>query len=364
VLTRGCRLGRRIANLHDDRGFDVSHDVESGVRTAAEAFEAHYAWRMRDLALQFYTVGGDSPLFTGGAEPLPGALRRLEHVRTAVEARDDFVIVETVADLDEVVAGRRRGLVLTIEGGAALGEQDTSVLRTLHRLGLRSLNLLWFRANALGDGLGEPRGGGLTAFGREVLAEACRLGVIPDVSQASERATDDIIEAATIPVIASHSNARAVRDEPRNLSDAQIRAIAATGGVVGLNGFPRLVADGDPDMDELIAHALHIVELVGPDHVCFGLNIIPASMDLGAAAGAPVPGSASHSTGDARGRRHLPSVPDVTALPGLVERLADHGLDEVTIDRIAFGNVERVLRSVLPAAEGGVVRARGHVSHG
>ena len=341
-------MGRRIANLHDDRGFDVSHDIESGVRTAADAFAEHYAWRMQDLALQFYTVGGDSPLFTGGSEPLPGALRRLEHVRTAVEQRDDFVIVETTQDLEEVVAGRMRGLVLTLEGGAALGDEDTSVLRTLHRLGLRSLNLLWFRANALGDGLGEPRGAGLTDFGREVLTEACRLGVIPDVSQASERATDDIIEASTIPVIASHSNARAVRDEPRNLSDAQIRAIAATGGLVGLNGFPRLVADGDPDVDDLIAHVLHIIELVGPDHVCFGLNIIPAAMDLGPAAGTAVPGSASHSTGEARARRHLPSVPDVTALPAVVERLAHHGLDDATIDRVAFGNVERVLRAVLP----------------
>ncbi len=345
-------MARRIANLHDDRGFDVSHDVETGVRDAAEAFEEHYAWRMRDIALQFYTVGGDSPLFTGGDEPLPGALRRLEHVRTAVEARDDFLIVETVRDLDRVVAGERRGLVLTIEGGAALGDRDLTVLRTLQRLGLRSLNLLWFRANALGDGLGEPRGGGLTPFGHEVLAEACRLGVIPDVSQASERTTDEIIEAATIPVIASHSNARTVRDEPRNLSDAQISAIAATNGLVGLNGFPRLVGEGEPDMDELITHVLHIVELVGPDHVCFGLNIIPAAMDLGPAAGHAVPGSASHSIGEARARRHLPSVPDVTALPALVERLGSHGLNETDIDRIAFGNVERVLRAVLPDADG------------
>ena len=353
-------MERLIANLHDDRGFDVSHDVESGVRTAPEAFEEHYAWRMRDLALQFYTVGGDSPLFTGGSDPLTGALRRLEHVRTAVESRDDFVIVESAADLDDVVAGRRRGLVLTIEGGAALGETDTNILRTLHRLGLRSLNLLWFRANALGDGLGEPRGGGLTGFGREVLAEACRLGVIPDVSQASERTTDEIIARATIPVIASHSNARAVQDEPRNLSDAQIRAIAATGGLVGLNGFPRLVAAGEPDVDDLIAHALHIIDLVGPEHVCFGLNIIPRAMDLGPSAGTAVAGSASHSTGEARTRRHLPSVPDVTALPDVIERLASHGIDEASVDLVAFGNVERVLRAVLPTA----VPGRPDATHG
>jgi membrane dipeptidase len=345
-------LQRLVANLHDDRGFDVSHAVETGAATPADAFAEHYAWRMEELALQFYTVGGDSPLFTGGSDPLPGALRRLEHVRTAVEAHPDFVIVERASDLDLVVSGARKGLVLTIEGGAALGDSDTSILRTLHRLGLRSLNLLWFRANALGDGLGESRGGGLTGFGREVLTESCRLGILPDVSQASERTTDEIIEASTVPVIASHSNARTVHAEPRNLSDTQIRAIAATDGVIGLNGFPRLVGPDDPDVDQLIDHALHIIELVGPDHVCFGLNIIPAAMDVGAGSGHAVAGSASHSTGEGRARRHLPSVPDVTALPGVIDRLAQRGVDAETIDRIAFGNVERVLRTVLPRSDG------------
>ena len=345
-------MSRLLANLHDDRGFDVSHDVETGVRDAADAFAEHYAWRMRDLALQFYTVGGDSPLFTGGAEPLTGALRRLEHVRTAVEAHPDFIIIEDVGDLDLVVNGTHKGLVLTIEGGAALGDTDTTILRTLHRLGLRSLNLLWFRANALGDGLGEPRGGGLTGFGREVLAESCRLGIIPDVSQASERTTDEIIEASTIPVIASHSNARALQAEPRNLSDTQIRAIASTGGLVGLNGFPRLVGPGEPDVDDLLDHLEHIVSLVGPDHVCFGLNIIPAAMDVGQGAGHAVAGSASHSTGAARARRHLPSLEDVTALPQVIERLEVRGMDDATIRSVAFGNIERVLRATLPSGDG------------
>lgn len=342
---------RRIANLHDDRGFDVSHDVETGRSSAADAFVEHYAWRMRDLALQFYTVGGDSPLFTGGAAPLEGALRRLEHVRAAVEAQDGFVIVESVADLDAVAAGRQRGLVLTIEGGSALGAQDTTILRTLHRLGLRSLNLLWFRANALGDGVGEARGGGLTGFGREVLAEACALGIVPDVSQASDRTTDDIVAAATVPVIASHSNARAVRDQPRNLTDAQIRAIAATGGVVGLNGFPRLVADGEPDVEDLLRHLDHIIALVGHQHVCFGLNIIPQAMDHGQAGGQAVPGSASHATGPARTRRHLPSLGDVTELPAVLDRLSQRGLSDREVEAIAFGNVERVLRQAFLAAD-------------
>ncbi len=341
-------MSRLLANLHDDRGFDVSHDVETGVQGVAEAFAEHYVWRMKDLALQFYTVGGDSPLFIGGSDPLTGTLRRLEHVRTAVESHTDFIIVETAADLDLVTSGARKGLVLTIEGGAPVGSGDLTILRTLHRLGLRSINMLWFRANALGDGLGESRGGGLTGFGREVLAESCRLGILPDVSQASERTTDDIIEASTIPVLASHSNARAVRDEARNLSDDQIRAIAATGGLIGLNGFPRLVGPGEPDLDQLIDHLVHIADLVGPDYVCFGLNIIPASMDTGPGAGRTVPGSASHSVGAARAMRHLPSIPDVTAMPAIVERLEARGLDAETIDKVVFGNIERVLRAVLP----------------
>ena len=344
-------MARRLANLHDDRGFDVSLDVESGARSPREAFDEHYAWRLRELSLQFYTVGGDSPVFTGGAPPLTGTLRRIDHLRTAlIDHPDDIVVIEHRSDLERVVAGEARGLVLTMEGGAPLGDGDTSLLRTFHRLGLRSINLLWFPANAVGDGVGEPRGAGLTGFGRAVVLEMNRLGMLPDVSQASVASCRDITELATVPVIASHSNARGRHDHPRNLSDEELRAIAATDGLVGLNGFPAMVDDGEPDLEQLLDHALYVADLVGPAHVCFGLNIIPASVDAAGLRRGRVTRSASHSGPDRSGVRHLPSVDDVTALPRLADALAARGLDDATVEMITFGNIVRVLEAVLPEA--------------
>lgn len=338
---------RLLANLHDDRGFDVSRAVESGQAGPADAFAEHYAWRMADLALQFYTVGGDSMVFTGDSDRLAGTLRRIDHLVQALETHHEFVIVTHQEDLDDVVAGVRKGLVLTIEGGAPLGSTDTMLLRTLHRLGLRSVNLLWFKANAIGDGLSEERGGGLTAFGYEVMAEMNRLGMLPDVSQASHAAFRDIVEASTVPVIASHSNARAVVDTPRNLDDDELRALAATGGLVGLNCFPALVGGDEPGIDDLLRHVRHIADVVGPDHVCFGMNIIPEAVNDGLFARDRIAASASHSGRERAAARHLPDVSDVTALPRIIDRMAETGFDDATIEKVAFGNVVRVLRAVL-----------------
>jgi membrane dipeptidase len=354
---------RRLANLHDDRGFDVSRAVERGEATPAEAFDTHYRWRMRDLALQFYTVGGDSLVFTGDADRLAGTLRRRDHLRQALAVDDDIVVVEDADDLDLVEAGDRRGLVLTIEGGAPLGAVDTSLLRTLYRLGLRSVNLLWFKANPLGDGLAESRGGGLTDLGREVVREMNRLGMLPDVAQASRATFWDVIEESTVPVIASHSNAAGQHDHPRNLTDDELRAVAASGGLVGLNGFPAVVGGDDPGIDDLLAHVRYIAELVGPEHVCLGLNIIPDAVDEGATRRDRVGVSASHSSPHERPARHLPDVPDVTAAPAIVARMAELGFDDATIDLVAFDNVARVLRAVLPAVSSRPDHRRDRTSH-
>ena len=343
-------MRRLLANLHDDRGFDVSWDVEQGNRTPAAAFEHHYAWRMADLALQFYTVGGDSPVFTGGSDPLIGTLRRLDHLRLALSDRDDIVVLEREEDLDRVVARDVKGLVLTVEGGAPIAvDDDLSLLRSLTRLGLRSVNLLWFPANGLGDGLGEPRGAGLTGFGREVIREMSRIGLLPDVSQSSERSFWDIVEEATIPVIASHSNVAACCSHQRNLDDTMLRAIAETGGIVGLNGYTAMVAE-DPSratIDGLIDHALHVIDTVGPEHVSFGLNIIPGAVDVASLNRGAQSRSASHSGRDKAARRHLDGLEDVTELGPLVDRLGQRGLSNEELHRAAFGNIERVVREAL-----------------
>lgn len=340
---------RMLANLHDDRGFDVSSDVEQGLRTPAEAFNHHYAWRMRDLALQFYTVGGDAPVFTGDSDPLIGTLRRLDHLLQALKGRDDIIIVESTDDLDRVIRGERKGLVLTIEGGAPIGaSSDLSLLHAMYRLGLRSVNLLWFPSNALGDGLGEPRQAGLTGFGREIVREMSRIGLLPDVSQCSVKSFWDIIEESEVPVIASHSNATACCPHPRNLDNSMLRALAESGGLVGLNGFGAMVTE-DPSaatVDKLLDHAVHIIETIGVDHVTFGLNIIPDAVNNARLTRTNQQKHSSHER-SARASQHLEGLEDVTGLGRIVDRLAARGLSEHQVEKIAFGNIERVVRCAL-----------------
>ncbi|RME74129.1 MAG: membrane dipeptidase [Planctomycetota bacterium] len=172
----------------------------------------------------------------------------------------------------DIVDGGAIALVLSIENGVACLEH-IELLRTWRRLGVRAMGLVWNGRNAIADGCGEEEtGGGLTRFGREVVDEMQRLGMLVDVSHLSESGFWDVLERARAPVIASHSNARALCEHPRNLRDEQIRAIAETGGVIGVNLFSAfLVADGArATIDDVVAHVHALLERAGEDAVGIG----------------------------------------------------------------------------------------------
>ena len=159
--------------------------------------------------------------------------------------RDDFRLVLSARDMDDAAQAGQIGVLLSIEDGAAL-EGSLSALRAFYRLGVRAMGLTWNGRNELGEGVGAAKGagGGLTAFGRDVVREMNRLGMIVDVSHLSEAGFWDVLEISDAPVIASHSNAKAVCDHRRNLTDRQIKALADAGGVMGINFCPPFLADG------------------------------------------------------------------------------------------------------------------------
>ena len=135
----------------------------------------------------------------------------------------DAVLCRTSAEIDAAVAAGRIALVLGMEGAEPL-QDNPEALRVFHALGLRVLGLTWNGRNLLAEGVGDPGAdGGLTELGRMVVRMANRLGILLDVSHLTARSFWDLLEIASGPVIASHSNARALRDHPRNLDDAQIR---------------------------------------------------------------------------------------------------------------------------------------------
>lgn len=187
---------------------------------------------------------------------------------------DDLVPVTSVRDVTERCGDGRVGVVLTLESASCIGG-DIDRLDVLFGIGFRSLGLVYSESNRIGAGLSEDRDGGLTRFGREVIARMNTLGMIVDVAHASELTALDACEASDAPVIVSHAGARAQWDIPRNKSDDVIRAIAATGGVFGISASPYSTASNRHPLhtlDSVMDHVEWCIEIAGIDHVALGFD--------------------------------------------------------------------------------------------
>ena len=209
----GVDIGRRQHETH----MDLPRMREGNQNVQFFACFASPSWIAKKKAVQVTLDYMDS--FHALMRNYP---ERIEQATTA----DD---VRRITD-----AGKLAG-ILCIEGGHSI-DDDLAILRMYHRLGARYMTLTWNNTNNWADGvLDEPRHGGLNHFGKEVVREMNRLGMLVDVSHVAPATFWDAIETTTKPVIASHSSAKAVCAAPRNLEDDQIKAVAANGGVIGVN---------------------------------------------------------------------------------------------------------------------------------
>jgi len=202
------------------------------------------------------------------------------------------------------------------------------------------MQLTWNWRNEIADGVRETRtGGGLTEFGVKVVKEMTRLGMMIDlahISMASFWSAMDVVEG---PVVVTHGNSRALFDHPRNLYDDQAKAIAATGGVVGVQVSPKYVHETEPTIDRMIDHFLHYLDIIGPDHVGFG-------SDFGASDG-PRPGRELNPY--PKTHPFLEDLEEVDSARNLTTRMLERGIDRETVEKIMGGNFLRVLRQVLPS---------------
>jgi membrane dipeptidase len=213
-------------------------------------------------------------------EPPQTALAAVaEWWRVDADAGQPVRVATTTSQIREVVAREELAVVLHFQGTAPLAD-NLDLVAAYQRLGVRVMQLTYNAGGLVGDGCLEERDGGLTGFGRKVLAELQRVGITVDLSHAGDRTCSDALAGATEPIVASHSNARAVCESPRNLRDDHLRAIADTGGVVGLNAFPAFVsADKVPTLDQLIDHAAYIADLVGAEHLGLGFDFADEDED-------------------------------------------------------------------------------------
>ncbi len=274
--------------------------------------------------------GVDVQFFAAYIEPIYKPDRSLKRTLqifdaffTEMEANADQVkIIKKAADIRQAQAEGKLAAVLAIEGGEAV-EGDLGVLRMLHKLGVRCIGLTWNERNNIADGVGDARsGGGLTVFGAALIEEMNRLGILVDVSHLSDAGFYDVIEISKHPIIASHSNARAVCGHRRNLTDDQIKALAKNGGVMGMNFAAAFVKDdGKPTLDHLLDHIDHIVNLVGPAHVGLG-------SDFDGISATPE------------------GLTDVSKMPLITEGLLKRGYSDKDIKLILGGNYLRVFEQV------------------
>ncbi|MDF0529135.1 membrane dipeptidase [Tsukamurella sp. 8F] len=190
----------------------------------------------------------------------------LREFRERVTRTPSLALASTVADIEAVTATGCMAVAFDLEDSGPLGGRLDAV-KEYFDLGVRTMLPSYNHANAAGSGCLDADDGGLTRWGRELVAEMNRVGMVPDGSHCSIRTGLGLCESSTRPVVYSHSCMRAVWDHPRNITDDQARACAETGGVVGITGVGIFLGPNTPTLEAMTRHIEYAVELVGVDHV-------------------------------------------------------------------------------------------------
>ena len=306
------------------------------------------------------------PVFFRGAE----AVRRTLDLRDAMQSvldehADQIELAINASDIERIVKVHKIAAFLTIEGGHSI-DDDLRVLRTYYRLGIRSMTLTHARNTNWADSASDaPANNGLTDFGKDVVREMNRLGMIVDLAHVSDKTFYDALAVTTKPVIVSHSSMRAISNVPRNVSDEMLRALARNGGVIGINFGMGFINPRDADalrsatdteaeaplltgraLDEYAAenaqqlfgkratvvatvediadHIDHAVKVAGIDHVGIGSDF-------------------DGIAGTANG------LEDVSKMPSLIAALLNRGYRESELKKILGQNFLRVVREVTGA---------------
>jgi len=240
------------------------------------------------------------------------------------EMAENTASIVPVFSYRDIVRGLTQGKIaalLAIEGGEVLAG-SLKVLSSLYLSGVRSLTLTWNHRNELGDGIAVEQPGGLTKFGMAVVREMNSLGMLVDVAHLAAPGFWDVLKTSRHPIIASHANSYALCPHPRNLKDEQIKALAASGGVMGLTFYPPFIHLDRPSLEKLLDHVDHIANLAGVD--CIGL------------------GSDFDGISEV-----IPELSDVSRLPAFTRGLLARGYSKKAIKKILGGNLLRVLKTVI-----------------
>jgi membrane dipeptidase len=355
-----------VVDTHDDTTMRMMSEpsFDIGARNATGSIDIP---RMREGALDALFFSIYMPGTVTGPPAVKRALQQIDKVREAVRLHPrDLVLATSAADIRRAAAERKIAALLGMEGGHMI-DDDLGVLRQYAALGVRYLTLTHSRNTTWADSSGDtPAHNGLTPFGKDVVRELNRLGVMVDVSHVSDETFYDAIEVTTAPVIASHSSCRAISNSGRNMTDDMLRVLGRNGGVVMVNynaGFlseafrtAKPPADVQSKLDavatrcgddeacvilgwgpiyheamrsgqlpsvtwtEIVDHIEHAVKIAGVDHVGLGSDFDGAIMPLG--------------------------LEDASKLPKITGELKRRGYSDQDVTKILGGNLLRVMEQV------------------
>jgi membrane dipeptidase len=324
-------ISEKAAALH--RSALVWDDHGGFAYSKASILEGLERWRRSGIHYLSINAGYD-------VMPWTKTVEAVSQYRHWIRAHPESLLqVERVADIHRAQREGKLAVTFDLEGMNALNG-DVGMVDLYYRLGVRQM-LFAYNLNNLAGGGCHDKDVGLTDFGRQVIAEMNRVGMVVDCSHCAYKTSMEAIEASKAPVIFSHANARRIWDHERNIWDDQIKACAATGGVIGVTGVGRFLGPDGPTVGHLVEHIDHMVQLVGPEHVGFGMDSVLHK----------------HKPNQpfTRNRQYWPErqypdsgsgyVPPEDA-PHLTQALLDRGYGEKDIRGILGGNFLRVAEAV------------------
>ncbi|MEC9489128.1 MAG: membrane dipeptidase [Halanaerobium sp.] len=251
------------------------------------------------------------------------------------ENQDILFPVRASSDLEEAWETDKLTVIMGLEGLSGIGE-DLDLLYMLYHLGFRHASLTWNEENPLATGVSGNPERGLTELGRQAVRTMEELGMIIDVSHLNETSFWDLLQVVDKPVIASHSNCKALCNVPRNLTDEQIAALAGKGGVIGINVCPGFINEekDKQDVEHLADHLEHLVEIAGIEHAGFGFDFCDYLRD-----------EDEQPKEKGMGTR---GIEDASRVPNLIKVLEERGYSSAEIELLSYQNFFRVFKELLP----------------
>jgi len=251
----------KIADLHADIGYDLLRHKEDHQRLTVEHLD-----KLKKGEVAYCSIAN----YFDGSQTLSEMMEMLDHSLKMIE-ENGAVLLKSGKDFKE-----KTGVFMTVEGMCGVKDNPEQWVQYMKDHHVLIASLCWNEANALAKGAKGEADYGLTELGKQVIKAMEEKNILLDVSHVSDDAFYDIMQVATKPVLATHSNARALCGAARNLKDDQIDLIGKTGGLIGMNGYINFISE-DPekqDADHLAQHARYIADQIGVEHVALGFDFM------------------------------------------------------------------------------------------